>query len=241
MRNFLTAKTKIVDYPFRWLRAIYYVYLFGRTFPFKGQIEKTVHQWEMQQMKGDVPKAREEWDTQFRNRQWVYMEHLDEFSRYAVIAGYIAYLKPWRAVLDVGCGEGVLFERYRPYGYTRYVGIDISQVAIAKLMPQQNTQTAFLQIDAEAYQPEEVFDAIVFNEVHYYFHDPLNTIARYCQALNVGGVLILSTYTASRRALAILRYLKAHYVVVDETMITQGAKSWFCTILKPSSAPASTI
>jgi hypothetical protein len=80
IRNFFTANSKIVDYPFRWLRAIYYLYLFGRTYPFKRQIAKTLHRSETQQMKGDVPKAREEWDTQFRNRQWVYTEHLDEFS-----------------------------------------------------------------------------------------------------------------------------------------------------------------
>ena len=168
---------------------------------------------------------------QYRANQWAYLERLDELSRYAVITAYIAYLKPQGAVLDVGCGEGILFSRYQPYGYARYVGLDISEVAIAKLMPKQNAHTTFLQADAETYQPQELFDVIVFNEAQYYFHDPLSAFGRYAQALNPGGVMILSTYTASRRAMVILRQLKTHYRLVDETKTTQGAKSWFCTVL----------
>ena len=216
---------------FQWLRAGYYLLFFGRKLPFTEVLEKAVHNWEAQQGKGDVPKPREDWDAQYLAKEWAYMERLDELSRYAVIVGYIAHLKPQGAVLDVGCGEGILFSRYQPYGYARYVGLDISGVAIAKLIPKQNAHTAFLQADAEAYQPQELFDVIVFNEAQYYFHDPLSAFGRYAQALNQGGLMILSTYTASRRAMVILRQLKTHYQLVDETKTTQGAKSWLCTVL----------
>lgn len=226
----------MVDRLFQWLRAGYYLVFFERRLPFKGTLEKVVHRWEVQQGKGDAPKPQEAWDAQYRTNQWAYMERLDELSRYAVITGYLAYLKPGGAVLDVGCGEGILFERYQPYGYARYVGLDISEVAVAKLMPKQNAQAVFFQADAEAYQPAELFDVIVFNEAHYYFHDPLSAVGRYAQALKPGGLLILSTYTASRRAMVILRQLKTHYALVDETKITQGAKSWFCTVLGPNVA-----
>jgi SAM-dependent methyltransferase len=236
VRSVQRAKRKTIDRLFQWLRAGYYLFGFGRRFPLKGTLEKLVHGWERQQEKGDIPKVREAWDKQYRTNQWAYMERLDELGRYAVITSYIAYLKPGGAVLDVGCGEGILFERYQPYGYVRYVGLDISEVAVAKLMPKQNAGTVFLQADAEAYQPTELFDVIVFNETLYYFHDPLSALGRYAQALKPGGLLIVSTYMASRRARTILRRLKTLYAVIDETQTTQGAKTWFCTVLGPTTA-----
>jgi 2-polyprenyl-3-methyl-5-hydroxy-6-metoxy-1,4-benzoquinol methylase len=235
-RRVQSAKRKLVYRLFQWLHASYYRFAFGRKLPFGRTLEKLVHDWERQRRKGDIPTAREVWDTQYRTNKWSYMERLDELARYAVITGYIAYLKSGGTVLDVGCGEGILFERYQPYGYAKYVGLDISEVALAKLMPKQNAQTVFFQADAETYQPTELYDVIVFNETLYYFHDPFSVIVRYAQALKPEGLLIISTYVASRRAMAILRSLKTRYPVVDETQTRHGAKSWLCTVLKPAVA-----
>ena len=240
MKRIQEVRRELTNQFFKRLRTAYYRFAFGRSVPFKGAVADLVHDWERRTGKGDVPKTREAWEAQYRTNEWAYMDRLDEFARYAVIIGYIAYLKPQAAVLDVGCGEGVLFERYRPYGYAKYVGLDISEAAVATLGSKQDAKTVFLQADAEAYETTELYDVIVFNESQYYFHDPISTLERYSRALKPGGFFVLSTYAASQRAMAILARLKTLYGTVDETVTKQGAKAWYCTVLKghPEGSPA---
>jgi SAM-dependent methyltransferase len=114
---------------------------------------------------------------------------------------YLTVLAPQGAALDVGCARGRAFSAAALVGATAvYVGIDLSAVAIAARAKDEDARTTFAQADAERYQPAGLFDAIVFNESLYYFHEPLATLRRYMQALRPGGVAIISLYTASPRA-----------------------------------------
>ena len=233
MKRIRAAKIRLVHKLFQFLRALFYRFVFGRQIPLAAELEKIITSWEKQQRMGDIPVSADSWETQYLGGRWTYMKQLDELARYSVIVGYIAYLKPRGAVLDVGCGEGILFERYWPYGYSKYLGIDISEAALAKLAEQQSKNTIFIRADAEAYRPTELFDVIIFNETLYYFHEPLTVVERYSHALKQDGILMVSTYTASRRAMAILRQIKAKYFLLDETWTTQGSRSWVCTVLAP--------
>src|ERR1039458_2921005 len=71
-----------------------------------------------------------EWESTYEGGKWDYLNQLKELAHYSVIIGYINYFKHNGAVLDVGGGEGILFDRMRSCSYSRYVGIDISQIAI---------------------------------------------------------------------------------------------------------------
>jgi SAM-dependent methyltransferase len=86
-------------------------------------------------------------------------------------------------VLDVGCGDGTLYRRLRSHGYSRYVGIDLSPRAVALAA----ADARFCMADATAYRPEGPFDAIVFNEILYYLHQPVAEVARYAESLAGGG------------------------------------------------------
>lgn len=215
--------------------SFYYRVIFGRELPFANQIALIVRAWEMRQKEGDIPISRDSWETQYLSGQWKYMEQIDELARYSIIVGYIEYLKPMGAILDVGCGEGILFNKLQPYGYSKYLGIDISKSALTKLTEKQDEKTFFVQADAETYQPAVTVDIIVFNETLYYFHDPLKVIERYSCSLAKDGFLIVETYVASLRAMSILQRLKTIYFVVDETRTTHEAssKSWICSVLAP--------
>ena len=168
--------------------------------------------------------------------KWAHLERLNELPRYSAIVGYLRHLKPNPAILDVGCGEGLLFHRYRPYGYSRYVGLDLSVTVYRHLLETQDENTAFVCADADRYVPEERFDAIVFNETLYYFRSPVDVVDRYMYALNPDGVVIISTYLASHRARAILQALKAKYMLLDETQVTHASNTWTCSVFMPQIA-----
>jgi 2-polyprenyl-3-methyl-5-hydroxy-6-metoxy-1,4-benzoquinol methylase len=149
--------------------------------------------------------------------------------------GYVCHFSPGGVVLDAGCGQGVLLRRLPDSAYSKYVGIDMSESAIAAARELKNGPRSFLVSDCESYTPTDRFDVIVFNEVLYCFRDPLAVVRRYSRSLNDGGVLLVSMCTAAQGADAILERLRAEYAVVDETRVTHGETrlSWDCAALRP--------
>ncbi|HWO43481.1 MAG TPA: class I SAM-dependent methyltransferase [Candidatus Eisenbacteria bacterium] len=191
--------------------------------------------WERRQCRGDIPLAPEVWETQYRQGLWRCLSGLDELARYGVIAGYLRALKPSGAILDIGCGEGLLAGSAA--GYSRYVGIDVSEAALARARQRYRERCSFSQADARAYVPGDRFDAVIFNEVLYYFDDPLAVVSRYERWLRADGVIIASLYQHSRRAAAIAKRLKARYRSLATVEIRAGAKSWSVSVLAPESKP----
>jgi len=92
----------------------------------------------------------------------------------------------------------------------------------------------FICADAERYAPEDTYDVIVFNECLYYFHKPLEAVDRYVTRLAPQGIVIVSTFPASRRGRSILRALKRKHAVLDETHLSHASLSWTCSVLGPS-------
>ncbi len=180
------------------------------------------------------------WEAQYAAGRWDFLAQLPELARFSILAGYICHLKPGAAVLDTGCGQGVLLQRLPSSCYSRYVGIDVSDSAIAVAQKQQNERSTFLAADCEAFSPAEHFDVIVFNEVLCCLRDPLRTVERYTRSLNSGGLLLVSLCTAARGSATILWRLKRAYATVDEVRVVHGGRrvSWVCAALRPVVAAA---
>ena len=176
-------------------------------------------------------QSAQTWEAQYAAGRWDFLTELSELARFSVLAGYIGYLKPGAAVLDAGCGQGILLRRLPDAYYSRYVGIDLSDNAIAVARQQQNPRSTFLTADCERYSPTERFDVIVFNEVLICLRDPLRTVDRYVGFLNAGGLLLVSMCTAARGSATILRQLKRAYSTVDEVRVVHAGRnvSWVCT------------
>jgi 2-polyprenyl-3-methyl-5-hydroxy-6-metoxy-1,4-benzoquinol methylase len=174
------------------------------------------------------------WEAQYAAARWDFLGETSELARFSILAGYIGHLKPGGSVLDAGCGQGVLLCRLSDSYYSRYVGIDLSDSAIAVARQQQNPRSTFLTADCEQYSPTERFDVIVFNEVLMCLRDPLCTVERYVRFLNSGGVLLVSMCTAARASATILRQLKRAYSSVDEVRVVHAGRnvSWVCTALR---------
>ena len=180
-------------------------------------------------------QSAETWEAQYAAGRWDFLAQLSELARFSILAGYICHLKPGGAVLDMGCGQGVLLRRLPSSCYSRYVGIDVSGSAIAVAQKQQNERSAFLTADCEEYSPAEHFDVIVFNEVLCCLRDPLRTVERYTRSLSPGGLLLVSMCTAARGSATILRRLKRAYATVDEVRVLHSGRkvSWVCTAMRP--------
>ena len=217
----------------RRLRTIYYRTAYGWQYPSKAKVEEWLFAWETADGRGDVPKDKDSWDDQYSRGGWDYLSSLSERSHYSVIVGYGSYLKADASILDVGCGHGVLHDCWLPLGYRRYVGVDVSDVAVNALRQRDLPAASFVAADAETYEPTEQFDVVVFNESITYFTDPSGGFTKYVAALAPDGIVIVSCHLRSARARAILKDLKQTWPVLDETEVRQGDNSWQCVVFKP--------
>jgi SAM-dependent methyltransferase len=212
---------------------VYYRFLFGRRFPFADRLAARVRAFEAATGRGDAPLGKEAWEEQYRKGGWEFMRRLDEVARYSVIAGYLHHLKPGGSVLDVGSGEGLLADHLRPLGYSRFLGVDLSETAVAQAAGRVDAATAFAAADAESYMPPGRWDAVVFNECVYYFNDPVGSVRRYEAFLEEGGVFIVSTFR-SRRADVIVERLLESCRLLEETAVTNRKGTWVVRVLEPA-------
>lgn len=211
-------------------RASYYSTAYHAQFPGKEAVEDRLHRWESAVGRGDIPQDESQWNEQYGRGRWDFLGGIEEMAHYAVIVGYATLLKPHSSVLDVGCGAGVLHERFAAVGYERYTGVDISEVAVRSLQESAPPDANFVAADASTYTPTATYDVIVFNESITYFADPLAVFARYREFLSPGGVIIVSCHIQSARAQAILRRLRHEHPVLDETIVKQGRVAWRCSV-----------
>ena len=213
----------------------YYRLVFGRSVLGEKKLSSLVHSLEKRQRKEDIPESKEVWDFQYLNKMWDYLSNNEEVSRYSVIIGYIQHFKPEGSILDIGCGMGILQERLSSFGYSRYVGIDISDTAIQRAHLKEDTKTVFINGDADSYSPLESFDIIIFNEILYCLDNPLEIFARYTNFLKENGIIITSIQHTIRST-AVRRRIKKLYPTLVETKITNTYKdlTWFCNVFVPS-------
>ena len=134
------------------------------------------------------------------------MNGLHELGRYSIIVGFCGFFKAHGAILDVACGEGMLQQKLAPMGYRRYLGIDLSEVALAKAMFRADEQTEFQLGNIESFTPEGKFDTIIFNEISITVPTPVAAIRRLACCLEPDRVMIASIWTSPpgrRKALQI--------------------------------------
>jgi SAM-dependent methyltransferase len=215
--------------------ALYYRALYARKFPGKQTLDGLVLALERRIARGDTPTDKAVWEAKYRAGDWAFMHDLHQVPRYAAIASLAHRLRPGGAILDVGCGEGVLQDHLLPLGYARYLGVDVSETAVAQAAAagRVDDRTAFVTADGEHFTPDGVFDVIVFNECVHYFRDAASSISAYESFLVPGGVFIISTFRTPRGD-AIMRDVLKHYDVLEELAISHRKGASTLCVLVPS-------
>jgi len=140
--------------------------------------------------------SRSVWERQFSSGYWDYLYSEDEQDHYLGICDLYNQYKPGKKILDVGCGQGVLYHyiKNNVKNEVDFFGVDISHNAIMLAKARFGTQN-FVQIDFDKEGIERKFDVIVFNETLYYFEQPLKTIEQSIKwNLNQGGYIIISMF-----------------------------------------------
>ncbi len=160
----------------------------------------------------------EGWDEEYEAGRWNFLRSLPESGRYGIIGMWLSLTGTTEDVLDIGCGEGLLYERLAPMGVKRYVGVDLSpkSLEIANVDP----KIAHLRAgDMHTFEPDagEKFSAIVFNEVLHFTEDAAAVVSRYVPFLKTDGVIALSMYSPKRPESGANKLIARLWEATDDT------------------------
>ena len=233
---------RIARRAFRPLYRPYCRLLWRRRFPGAARLERLVRRFETASGRADVPLDQRGWDAQYAGGFWDFLGSDEEAARLRAVAELLRRHAPGAAVLDVGCGEGLLREHLD--GPVPYLGIDLSREAIARAEARaRSTPTGaaagFVVADAEAWEPDRRFGAVVLNECLYYFERPLAAARRCLGWLEPGGAMVVSMFRGPR-ADAIARRLAAELPPAEELELPAPRGRWRITLHRPPALAAVT-
>lgn len=186
----------------------------------------------------------EGWDEEYRGGRWDFLRDLPESGRYGIIGMWLSLNDALGSVLDIGCGEGLLYERLKPMGIRRYVGVDLAPAALefADIDPAVASLRAG---DMHTFTPEEgeTFSAVVFNEVLHFARDPAAVVSRFVPFLDENGVMAISMYSPKRLESGANRLIARtweatngpEWEVLDDYRLTSDRKNvtWRLRLVKP--------
>ena len=166
------------------------------------------------------------WNKEFLSGKWNFIDdtsndcvypHLEKFARGGDI-------------LDLGCGPGNTANELSANAYRTYIGVDISESALAKGQARTNKnrrteKNSFVCSDFLSYMPTHDFDVILFRESLYHvpYGQVLELLGKYSKHLKSSGVFIVRLYLGDTRTGKIkfrvrrkLDLIKSHFDVVEE-------------------------
>ena len=139
------------------------------------------------------------WDRDFASDKWNFIDntlgdcvypHLEKYAKNG-------------SILDLGCGPGNTANELATEAYQTYIGVDISEVALAKAVKrtQENgraDKNSFVRSDFLGYAPTQEFDVILFRESLYHvpYGQVLPILKKYSKHLKKNGVFMVRLYAA---------------------------------------------
>lgn len=178
-----------------------------------------------------IGKARFRWDTEYAGGKWDYLGAPQQLN-YDVILHFIRHFGRQPSILEVGCGEGILQQRIPAGTYSKFLGIDISKIAIDRAARLNNKTTEYRRADMERFTPPEKYQIIVLNEVLHYSADPIGLLKRYSGFLYPGGLMITSLRETAH-SLTIIAGIEKEFIILDKKYSGDEKRAWHCHVFQP--------
>jgi SAM-dependent methyltransferase len=140
------------------------------------------------------------WDKEYSSERWAFAYNTVGDCVYPHLERHTAN----GSILDIGCGSGNTATEMAETSYRSYLGVDISEAALAKARRRsqecgRGEKNSFECGDFLTYVPTGQYDVILFRESMY--HVPLSkvkeTLDRYSVYLKDGGVFVVRLFASS--------------------------------------------
>lgn len=188
----------------------------------------------------------EKWDREYREGVYDRLARSDQRHHHRLLAAMIADRWPNPRVLEIGAGEGVLFEAFRPHAPARYVGVDFSAPAVERGLERLAGERAAGQVelllgDGRTFQTDETFDVVVFSECVEHLGEVEDLAAHYAPNLKPDGGIGLTMWLALK-PLRLWHRLKTLGQVLDEAVVnTSWGGGWLVSVVRPAKAIATKV
>jgi len=142
------------------------------------------------------------WDKEFSGTKWNFIDNTVGDCVYPYLEKYANNGN----ILDLGCGPGNTANELAAHVYQEYIGVDISEAALAKAVKRTREngragKNSFVNSDFLNYEPTRDFDIILFRESMY--HIPhgqvLPILNKFSRHLKSTGVFIVRLYAGDHR------------------------------------------
>ncbi|MBO9710453.1 MAG: heme-binding protein [Caulobacter sp.] len=181
----------------------------------------------------------EKWDREYQEGLYDRLARSEQRHHHRLLAAMIADRWPNPRVLEIGAGEGVLFEAFRAHAPARYVGVDFSAPAVEKGLERLAAERATGQVelllgDGRTFRTDETFDVVVFSECIEHLGEVEDLVAHYAPNLKSGGGVGLTMWLALK-PLRLWHRLKRLGQVLDEAAInTPWGGGWLVSVVRPA-------
>jgi trans-aconitate methyltransferase len=176
------------------------------------------------------------WDLKYREEKYD-LSGRNEDGRYGALL-QILRRYDCGTMLDLGCGDGLLWQKYRPLSDCELIGIDYSPAAVAKANALNIPHCRFDCGDYRTFRPDQPISVVIFNESLYYIDDFLTALRKSNEWLNEGGVVVISMFDTlvTRR---IWKKILHEYVSLQAVTIKdhESRRSWTIRVF-PRTQPA---
>ena len=172
---------------------------------------------------GPQSVKRKFWEKEYRENKWHFAENSASDCVYPFLEKYARN----GSILDLGCGSGNTANELSESAYSYYLGVDISEEALAKAAKRSDAngrsgKNKFVRSDFLGFETNDKFDLILFRESMY--HVPLEKIKGLLDKLSIhlkaGGVFIVRLYITRDgkvkfRPKKMIEIIAKHFPVVE--------------------------
>jgi len=173
------------------------------------------------------------WDREFSGTKWDFIENTVGDCVYPYLEEYANRGR----ILDLGCGPGNTANELAANVYQEYIGVDISEAALAKAERRTRDngragKNSFVNSDFLNYEPTQDFDIILFRESMYHipYGQVVPILKKFSKHLKSNGVFIVRLYAGDHRpgviktrVTAKLDLIKREFDVLESRQFEQTA------------------